>query len=123
MFELDVRVASDARSSEAMGRVEMPTAFMLIGQGGANVLGGQTTDAAWVVDAEGVVLRGGATYAWCRSGCCESPRHWPSVEAAADFHGSLILDGDGCVRAPREAVSREATPGDVVPGGDGPEAG
>lgn len=127
MVQLDIRV--DAAPGEAVKAMEMPRAFTLVGQGGANVLGDQIVNAAWVVDAEGVQLRGGAVYAWCYGGCCELPRYWSSVEAAADFHGSLILDADGTVRAPRDEAPREAAPGDeaapcdVVPGGDNSEAG
>lgn len=103
MFQLDARSAAGAESGGAVDLAEMPRGFMLVGQGGSNVLG-HAADEAWVVDAEGVMLRSGAVYAWCRSGCCAQPKYWPSVEAAADFHGSVILDGDGTVRAPRDVV-------------------
>lgn len=96
MSEVDARAISERWSA---GVLETPRSFMLIGRGGPDVVSDEPAGAL-VVDAEGVVLRSGATYAWCRAGCCEQPRRWPSIDAAADFHGSWILDDDGTVRAP-----------------------
>jgi hypothetical protein len=88
MFELETRAVREA--------VELPRAFVLVGQGGPNVVGSAYGAAPLLVDAEGVVLRSGAVYAWCRTGCCtQVPRQWPSVDAAADYHGSVIVEGDG----------------------------
>lgn len=116
MFELNVRIAAD--EEEALGAVEVPRAFMLVGKGHANVIG-RTADEVLVVDAEGVVLRSGAVYAWCCGGCCSQPTYWSSVDAVGDFHGSVIVvEGDGTVRALGETAS-----GDTYPGGDVPEAG
>lgn len=100
-FEMDFR---EIRDRWSVGGLETPKAFMLVGRGGPDVLDGEAGRGALVVDAEGVTLRSGATYAWCRNGCCEQPRYWPSVEAAADFHGSYIVCGDGTVRAPGAVV-------------------
>lgn len=110
MSETDVPAVGDRWST---GALETPKAFMLIGRGGPNVLDDQPAGGALVVDAEGVQLRSGATYAWCRTGCCGQPRYWPSAEAAADFHGSLILDSNGTIRAPGNVSSN--APGDAVP--------
>lgn len=77
----------------------MPKAFMLIGHGGPNILNDHGRPPT-VIDAEGVQLLSGAVYTWCRTDCCpDRPRSWPSIEAAADFHGSLVLFPD---EAPRD---------------------
>jgi hypothetical protein len=69
----------------------MPKAFMLIGQGGPHVLEDHGNPPT-IIDAEGIQLVSGAVYTWCHTDCCTArPRSWPSVEAAADYHGSLIL--------------------------------
>lgn len=102
MLEQEIRAARDACAA-----IEQPRAFVLIGQGGPNVIDPGTGRAPIVIDAEGIVLRGGAVYAWCRTGCCDQhPKRWPSVDAAADFHGSWILDRDGTVRAPAADQAR-----------------
>lgn len=100
MFEFEMEIARDA-----CGDVELPRPFVLVGQGGLNVIesgSGPFGSAPFVVDGEGVVLRGGAVYVWCCAGCCTRvPQQWQSVDAAAEFHGSYIVDG-GSVRVPGE---------------------
>lgn len=98
MFELEVRIAR-----EACGDVELPRPFVLVGRGGLNVVeSGPFGWAPFVVDGEGVVLRGGAVYVWCCAGCCrQAPQQWQSVDAAAEFHGSYIVEA-GAVRVPGE---------------------
>lgn len=72
----------------------MPRAFMLVGQGGPHVLDDHGIPPT-IIDAEGVQLLSGAVYTWCHTDCCsDRPRSWPSVEAAADYHGSLVLFPD-----------------------------
>lgn len=100
MSELDHRVTDGA--AEVLAAAEMPKTFMLVGEGGPDVLGvGRMAGEVWVVDAEGVVLRDGSVYAWCsHNDCCRNPRRWPSVDHAAECHGSLILHADGTLRVP-----------------------
>lgn len=91
--------------------VELPQPFVLVGRGGLNVVDDGGIGAPLVIDGEGVVLRGGAVYAWCRAGCCtDSPRRWPSVDAAADYHGSYIIDAgavhDDQARRPEDPLDR-----------------
>ena len=76
----------------------IPEPFVLVGYTGPHVVNDHGT-APLLIDAEGVVLASGAVYAWCAAGCCERPRRWGSVDAAADFHGSYIVTGDA-VREP-----------------------
>lgn len=88
MFELETRVAR-----EACAAVELPRPFLLVGIGGSNVIGAAYGPGPLLIDAEGVVLRSGAVYAWCRTGCCtQIPRAWPSVDAVADYHGSFVVE-------------------------------
>lgn len=90
------RVAADW----AGGGTSAPEAFVLVGYHGPYVANDHGTPPL-LIDAEGVVLASGAVYAWCHGGCCEQrPRPWVSVDAAADFHGSYIVTGNGTVRAP-----------------------
>jgi len=80
----------------------MPKAFMLVGHGGPHVLDDHGTPPT-IIDAEGVQLLSGAVYAWCHADCCpDRPRSWTSVEAAADYHGSLILFPDEAPRDPKD---------------------
>lgn len=91
------RVAADWNEG---GRA-IPRTFVLVGYAGPYVVNDHGT-APLMVDAEGVVLGSGAVYAWCHGGCCAPmPRRWPSVDAAADFHGSYIVTG-GDVRLPAD---------------------
>lgn len=84
----------------AGGERPMPRPFVLVGYQGPYVANDHGT-APLLVDAEGVQLASGAVYAWCHGGCCaDRPRAWPSIEAAADFHGSYIVDASGAVRDP-----------------------
>lgn len=95
MFEEEIRAVRDACAT-----VDLPRAFVLVGKGGTNVIGSGPGEYPYVIDAEGVVLRAGAVFAWCRNGCCdEIPRRWRSVDEAADFHASYIVD-DATVRPP-----------------------
>ncbi|HEY3685775.1 MAG TPA: hypothetical protein VGL93_22275 [Streptosporangiaceae bacterium] len=89
------RVADDWKA----GGQAIPRPFVLVGYTGPYVANDHGA-APLLIDAEGVVLASGAVYAWCHGGCCAAmPRRWPSVDAAADYHGSYILIG-GTVRAP-----------------------
>lgn len=72
----------------------LPEPFVLVGYSGPQVVN-EHGATPLLIDAEGVVLASGAVYAWCSGGCCERPRRWDSVDAAADFHGSYIVTGDG----------------------------
>lgn len=93
--------------TETGAAVELPRSFVLVGRGGINVIDDGGIGAPLVVDGEGVVLRGGAVYAWCRAGCCtDSPRRWPSIDAAADYHGSYVIDA-GPGRPWRSAAALE----------------
>lgn len=95
MLEIDIRIARDA-----CGDVDLPKPFVLVGQGGANVIGCAPGQGPFVIDGEGVELRGGAVFVWCRTGCCaQIPRKWPSVDSAADYHGSYVVETGG-IRLP-----------------------
>lgn len=95
MVEIDIRIARDA-----CGEVDLPKSFVLVGQGGTNVIESAPGQGPFVIDAEGVELRGGAVFVWCRTGCCaQNPRKWASVDAAADYHGSYIVESGG-IRLP-----------------------
>lgn len=76
----------------------LPEPFVLVGHSGPYVVEAHGA-APLLIDAEGVVLESGAVYTWCTGGCCERPRRWDSVDAAADFHGSYIVTA-GAVREP-----------------------
>lgn len=85
------------RVRTACARVVLPTPFLLVGEGGLSLVesGARTPSGRepLVIDGEGVVLRSGAVFVWCRSGCCaENPQRWSSVEEAAGFHGSYIVN-------------------------------
>lgn len=96
VFELELRTARDACHS-----VDLPATFVLIGQGGTNVIEIEGAQAPFVVDAEGVVLRSGAVHVWCHAGCCRQiPQQWASIDAAADYHGSIIVEDGGRPRVP-----------------------
>ena len=102
MLEFELRAVREDWSS---GTPSMPQPFALVGYQSPYVLpsGGRPP---LLIDAEGVVLMSGAVYAWCRTGCCgANPRHWPSVEAAADYHGSYIIGADGTVRGPGDPAA------------------
>lgn len=102
MLEPEIRVAP-----EACAAVELPGGFLLIGHGGANVIDTGIGQTPVVIDAEGVVLRSGTVFAWCRAGCCgQIPQRWSSVDAAADYHGSYIVDHDG-TRLPMDRSALE----------------
>lgn len=103
MHDLEARAVRDACAA-----VELPYAFVLVGRGGGNIIDAGTGPAPLVIDAEGVVLRGGAVFAWCRAGCCDHvPQRWSSVDAAADFHGSLVVDRDG-TRTPDDTAGERS---------------
>lgn len=96
MFELEVRVARDACDA-----VDLPGTFVLIGQGGPNVIDVKGGQPPYMVDAEGVVLRSGAVHVWCHAGCCRQiPQQWSSVDAAANYHGSIVVESGNEARAP-----------------------
>lgn len=96
MYEPELRTAREACHS-----VDLPVTFVLIGQGGPQVIEVEGAQAPYVVDAEGAVLRSGGVYVWCHAGCCrEIPRQWASVDAAADYHGSIIVEDGGRARVP-----------------------
>lgn len=95
MLELEIRAVRDACAT-----LDLPSPFVLVGRGGTNVVGSGPGEDPYVIDAEGVILRAGAVYTWCRNGCCdEIPRRWKSVDEAADFHASYIIEDD-TVRLP-----------------------
>lgn len=92
MFDPDIGAVR-----EACAGAEVPRGFVLVGQGGLNLVdagpGFGNERARLVVDGEGVVLRGGAVRVWCHGGCCKYvPQDWASVDAAAEFHGSYIVE-------------------------------
>ena len=102
MIEPDLR---DVRDDWSRGKLSIPQPFALVGYQSPYVVSSDGRPPL-VIDAEGVVLLSGAVYAWCRTGCCgPSPRHWPSVEAAADYHGSYIVGPNGAVRAPDDPAA------------------
>lgn len=97
MPEFDIRTVREDWTSH---KPAMPAPFTLVGYQSPYVLASNGRPPL-IIDAEGVVLASGAVYAWCRTGCCgQNPRRWPSVEAAADFHGSFIVGHDGSIIAP-----------------------
>lgn len=107
MFDPDIGAVR-----EACAVAEVPRGFVLVGLGGLNLVdagqpGFGAERARLVVDGEGVVLRGGAVRVWCHGGCCKDvPREWASVDAAAEFHGSYVVEKTGdrvTVRAPVRA--------------------
>ena len=82
----------------------LPESFTLVAYESPYVLSTSDSRPPLVIDAEGVTLISGAVYTWCRTGCCGSnPRQWPSVEAAADYHGSYIVARDGSIQTPDHA--------------------
>jgi hypothetical protein len=99
MVDTDVRrVAADW----AGGDPAMPRPFVLVGYNSPYVANDHGT-APLLIDAEGVQLPSGAVYVWCNGCCCaDRPRAWPSIEAAADYHGSYIVDSSGAVREPAD---------------------
>ncbi|HEY3684776.1 MAG TPA: hypothetical protein VGL93_17200 [Streptosporangiaceae bacterium] len=101
MFELDIKIIHDDWSNT--DRVPMPQPFVLVGYQGPYVIPTESGRGPLLIDAEGVALAGGAVYVWCRSTCCpRQPQRWSSIEAAADYHGSFIIEADGTVREPGE---------------------
>lgn len=95
---MKTQIANRITQEWASSGHRMPEPFVLVGHSGPYVVDDHGT-APLLIDAEGVVLPSGAVYAWCAAGCCERPRRWDSVDAAADFHGSYIVTS-GDVREP-----------------------
>jgi len=97
MLEFDIRIVREAWTSH---KPAMPEPFTLVGYESPYVFAVDGRPPL-IIDAEGIILISGAVYTWCRSGCCtQNPRKWPSIEAAANFHGSYIVRHDGNVTAP-----------------------
>lgn len=104
MTQPDVRRAA---ADWAGGGHRLPEPFVLVGFAGPYVANDHGAPPL-LVDAEGVTLASGAVFAWCHGDCCdERPRRWPSVDAAADYHGSFIVT-PGTVRAPEPAPEPSA---------------
>lgn len=101
MLDLDIKIIRGdwANSPDT----PMPQPFVLVGYQSAYVIPNDGGRGPLLIDAEGVKLPNGAVYAWCRIGCChQHPQQWPSIDAVADFHGSVIVDADGNIRAPED---------------------
>lgn len=97
MLKIDIQIVRDEWASH---QPPMPESFILLGRHSPYVL---TTDGhpLLVIDAEGIILTSGAVYTWCRTGCCNpDPRKWPTIDAAAEYHGSCIVHHDGTITAP-----------------------
>ena len=95
MSESDARRAGD---DWAGGQRPMPEPFVLVGYHGPYVANDHGA-APLLIDAEGVRLSTGAVFAWCHGGCCtDRPRRWETVDAAAEYHGSYIIDATGHAR-------------------------
>lgn len=108
MFEMDTREVS---ADWAGGGHQVPHPFVLVGYHSPYVANDHGA-APLLIDAEGVMLASGAVYTWCRTGCCtDHPRTWPTIDAAADYHGSYIIDTTGAAHTP---AARRAQVGSVT---------